>query len=184
MIEPKDDIFYYLERAAKGLLVTILIAMAIILIESCAPCKHCTQKVPIRDSLVKETTHTIVFNEMKLLGKLTDTLARQILPPSERSHLVTDAATSDAWIDNDGKLNHTLSNKTDGLTPVIVNVPNSVTTEKIYLTRNLVQYVEKELSQREEFLLFLGKMSLFMVILTILYLGFKLWKKVKSFGLF
>lgn len=182
--EPQDDLFEFLHRLAKAMLIVILIACGIIIFGSCSTYRYCAGNFPIKDSLVKETTHTIVFKEIEQLGKLKDSTASAIVSVTEISHLETDAATSDAWIDSSGNLNHTLENKTDGLTPILVNIPNEITTEKIYLTKSIVQYKERELSRWEEFFLSLGKISLFVMVLTILYLGFKLWKKVRSFGLF
>ena len=182
--EPQEDIFDILTRAARWSTVVILIACGIIIFAGCSPFKYCPRSIPIKDSLVKETTHTIVFKKMEQLGQLNDSTVTAKKAISEHSHLETDAAISDAWVDNTGKLNHSLKNKTDALTRVFVNIPHEVTTEKIYLTKNLIQYKEKELSRWEKFLISLGRITFTMLIISIIYLTIKLLKKVKSCGLF
>lgn len=85
----------------------VIVTFACIL-AGCCPCKHLATST--KDSISIETRiHKIYFK---------DTLRFQIPPYSKRqvvrdtsSHLETPLAVSDAWINNDGSLGHSLENK-------------------------------------------------------------------------
>lgn len=73
-------------------------------------CCHCRQLAPsTQDSVSVEVRHKTVFVVDTLRFHLPDENRLQVLPDS--SHLETSVATSDARINPDGSLTHTLSNK-------------------------------------------------------------------------
>ncbi|HBO85750.1 MAG TPA: hypothetical protein DEG12_05445 [Alistipes sp.] len=91
---------------------TLILCLIIGLLSACCPCKHLTTSTGTRDSLHVEIRHRTIW--------IPDTVRVQL--PAERieqtvrqdsSHLETSAAVSDARINPDGSLSHSLENKTD-----------------------------------------------------------------------
>lgn len=90
----------------------ILCGIVTVLAVACCPCRHLTTSTGTRDSLHVEIRHYTIW--------IPDTVRVQL--PAERtkqtvrqdsSHLETSAAVSDARINPDGSLSHSLENKTD-----------------------------------------------------------------------
>lgn len=90
----------------------ILYFLCLLVLTSCATCKHQTTSTNIRDSLlVKIRYHTIFIDDtilVRLPAERTEQTVRQ-----DSSHLETSAAVSDARINPDGSLTHSLENKQD-----------------------------------------------------------------------
>ena len=76
---------------------TLILCLIIGLLSACCPCKHLTTSTGTRDSLHVEIRHRTIW--------IPDTV--------DSSHLETSAAVSDARINPDGSLSHSLENKTD-----------------------------------------------------------------------
>lgn len=101
-----------IKRQAFYLCVLMLLLGAVVIFTGCSSCRHISTSTGIRDSLHIEIRHRTIW--------VLDTL--QIRLPAERteqtvrtdsSHLETSAAVSDARINPDGSLTHSLENKTD-----------------------------------------------------------------------
>ena len=90
----------------------ILYFLCLLVLTSCATCKHQTTSTNIRDSLlVKIRYHTIFIDDtilVRLPAERTEQTVRQ-----DSSHLETSAAVSDARINPDGSLTHSFENKQD-----------------------------------------------------------------------
>lgn len=90
----------------------ILYFICLLVLTACAPYKPLTTSTGIRDSLlVKIRYHTIFIDDtllVRLPAERTEQTVRQ-----DSSHLETSAAVSDARINPDGSLSHSLENKTD-----------------------------------------------------------------------
>lgn len=90
----------------------ILYFLCLLVLTSCATCKHQTTSTNIRDSLlIKIRYHTIFIDDtilVRLPAERTEQTVRQ-----DSSHLETSAAVSDARINPDGSLTHSLENKHD-----------------------------------------------------------------------
>ncbi len=90
----------------------ILYFLCLLVLTSCATIKHQTTSTNIRDSLlVKIRYHTIFIDDtifVRLPAERTEQTVRQ-----DSSHLETSAAVSDARINPDGSLTHSLENKQD-----------------------------------------------------------------------
>lgn len=83
-----------------------------LLLTACCPCRHLTTSTSTRDSLHVEIRHRTIWIpdtvRVRLLAERTEQTVRQ-----DSSHLETSAAISDARINPDGSLTHSLENKTD-----------------------------------------------------------------------
>lgn len=120
------------------------------------------------DSVYIEKRDTIIYRDTTILYQPVDSTVHQAIDTSQTSHLETDLATSKAWL-RGGRLHHTLSNKTN-LIPIKTTLPQSISTQKHYLVRNITQTVEVERSLRwyQEALMWVGKMSLFLLCLVLI----------------
>ena len=91
---------------------TLILCLIIGLLSACCPCKHLTTSTGTRDSLHVEIRHRTIWIpdtvRVQLPAERTEQTVRQ-----DSSHLETSAAVSDARINPDGSLSHSLENKTD-----------------------------------------------------------------------
>ena len=99
----------------------------------CCAIKHAIE-VPVKEIVKIEYRDSLI--------QVKDTI--YIQPPVEEksnktkedsSHLETSMAKSDAWIDVEGNLNHTLENK---------DTPLKTIRDTIFVTQNIIEYKEKE----------------------------------------
>lgn len=92
----------------KNLLLILILAA----VTACCPCKHLTTSTGTRDSLHVEIRHRTIWIpdtvRVQLSAERTEQTVRQ-----DSSHLETSAAVSDARINPDGSLSHSLENKTN-----------------------------------------------------------------------
>ena len=111
----------------------ILIIFTFFLMIGCCASKHAVE-VPVKEIVKIEYRDSLIH--------VKDTI--YIQPPVEEksnktkedsSHLETSMAKSDAWIDVEGNLNHTLENK---------DTPLKTIRDTIFVTQNVIEYKEKE----------------------------------------
>lgn len=111
----------------------ILIILSFFLMIGCCASKHAIE-VPVKEIVKIEYRDSLI--------RVKDTI--YIQPPVEEksnktkedsSHLETSMAKSDAWIDVEGNLNHTLENK---------DTPLKTIRDTIFVTQNIIEYKEKE----------------------------------------
>jgi hypothetical protein len=131
----------------------------------CSPCRHCTS-TPQVDSLIINKTDTIIIRDTTYMYQPQDSTASNVVSDTEKSHLETDLATSDAWVEN-GQLHHNLSNKQD-LIPIKVQVPQYISREEKYLIRTITKKVN-ELTQVQSFFIVLGKIFAILLAVFVTY---------------
>ena len=90
----------------------IVFFINLLAVVGCCPCKHLTTSTGTRDSLHVEIRHRTIWIpdtvRVQLSAERTEQTVRQ-----DSSHLETSAAVSDARINPDGSLSHSLENKTN-----------------------------------------------------------------------
>ena len=130
--------------------------------------------------LPAQTTIQTVYRDTTIVIKDT---VKIYLPSEEKavkttadsSHLETNYSKSDAWIDEDGQLNHTLKNKTD--VPVVDKQDTTLTIPMVE------KVVEKEVPVKVEVPKpYIPKWCWFCVFFTIGVIGYtviKIWLKLK-----
>lgn len=127
-----------------------------------------------RDSVFHYIQDSLYIRDTVILWQIPPESGANVLPDSDTSFLQTNLAESKAYIEN-GKLNHTLRNRSEAIIPIEVKMPVKIHHEE----RGLVRYlktverveVEKELSRWQRFLQALGWTVL---ITAILWLAWKL----------
>lgn len=87
-----------------------LLIIILAIMTACCPCKHLTTSTGTRDSLHIEIKYRTIWIpdtvRVRLPAERTEQTVRQ-----DSSHLETSAAVSDARINPDGSLTHSLENK-------------------------------------------------------------------------
>lgn len=90
----------------------LILCLLVGLLSACCPCKHLTTSTNSRDSLHIEVRHRTVWIpdtvRIRLPAERTEQTVRE-----DSSHLETLVAVSDARINPDGSLSHSLENKQD-----------------------------------------------------------------------
>lgn len=139
------------------------------LVVSCAAPKVVIQQ---RDSTVIHIKDSLILRDSIIFVPIPMGEDKTKLPDTDTSYLETTVAKSTAFIDNGGKICHTLTNKSDAIIPIKVTIPERLHTEEKGLTRYLKQVerveVEKDLSRWQRFLQSLGWTALIAVALWII----------------
>ncbi len=81
---------------------------------ACCPCRHLTTSTGTRDSLHVQIRHRTIWGPDTIRFHLPAERIKQIVR-TDSSHLETTTAVSDARINPDGSLSHSLENKKDDL---------------------------------------------------------------------
>lgn len=136
----------------------------------------------LTDSVYVERTVERLLRDTVIEYVLPDSSLSAVINATDTSHLETQAAVSDAWIDSSGMLNHTLMNKLLPL-PVEVQIPEYSTTERQYLMRTVTKEVERDFTHWQSFLLVMGKIMLGIAAAGLLVAVFFILKKFRIFGL-
>lgn len=150
---------------------------AVLIIAGCG-----VRKPVLTDSVYVERTVERLLRDTVIDYILPDSSLLSVILPADTSHLETQAAVSDAWIDSAGMLNHTLRNKLLPL-PVEISIPEVKTTENRYLMRTVTKEVERDFTHWQSFLLVMGKIMLGILTAGILVGVFFVMKKFRIFGL-
>ena len=164
-----------LKRLLGGLLSLILL-LGLLSLSSCAT----------RRAVHRETSDQKVRIEYREIVK-TDTVTVQ-LPPErievirrDSSHLETILAASDARIQPDGTLFHTLRNKPYTPEIEVQYVDRETVRDSIvYRDREVPYFVEKELNGWQRFRMNAGTVAIGILLAVIIYYGFRLFRKLKS----
>ncbi len=112
----------------------------VLLLTSCGPGKHLPVQTESRDSVRVEVREKTVYIRDTVYIKIPVQLAENTTRDTS-SHLETDYAESDARIDPDGTLHHSLRNKSQEK-PVPVDVPQTQKDSIVYRDRYLSETVE------------------------------------------
>lgn len=96
------------------------------------------EKIIIKDSII--CVHDSIYIQLPAEEKTNTT--------QDSSHLETSVAISDAWIDNEGELNHTLKNK-DKPIKAPIDTMFVVQTKEVSKEKEVPVYVDKPISIRD-----------------------------------
>ena len=157
------DIFELIMWIAAGGIVVWLLT-------GCSVCRNCEYRTPVTDSIYIERIDSVVIKDTILKVQMRDSLVYAVADSA--SHLETDVALSDAWIE-EGKLHHRLQNKMD-LVPIKVAVPKAISTEKHYI-RQVVEKKVNELTQMQSFWMVFGKIFAVLLGVTVIIKGVRRW---------
>lgn len=164
-----------LQDILEGIGWTLFFLTLVFALTSCGVCKNCKYQTTDRDSIYVERVDSVFVTDTILLYQPQDSTASNVVEDTEKSHLETDLATSDAWVDN-GKLHHSLSNKTD-LIPIPVKIPNYISREVKHHFQVVTKMVERDFKWWEEAFMYMGKVMLFIIICFFIFKSVKLWLK-------
>lgn len=137
-----------------------VLAIVAIIIVSCGPAAHLQEQKDSVSVIIKES---VIYRDSIVYVEVPAETNKAILPDTDTSRLETSIAESEAWI-AEGKLSHTLRNKSDMRIPKIVTMPVYLKSrETEHLTRNVTTKeveVEKELNKWQIFRMMLGTLTL------------------------
>ena len=110
-----------------------------------------------KDSVRTVICEKVVYRDTVIHVPVPVETDKAVLEDSDTSRLSTSLAVSDAWI-ADGRLHHTLSNRTDALVPINLKLPEKArATEHFQLAaRTVTVEVERELTAWQKFMQALG----------------------------
>ena len=133
------------------------ILLLAIMVCSCGPAKIVTEFQ--RDSVIVHVRDSVYLRDTVIRWQIPAESGANTLQSSDTSYLQTNLAESRAFIEN-GRLRHTLRNKSEAIIPIKVSIPERIRTEERGLTRyeRIVETVEveKELSRWQNFIMSLG----------------------------
>lgn len=133
------------------------ILLLAIMVCSCGPAKIVTEFQ--RDSVMVFVRDSVLIRDTIVMADIPAESGTNIGPDSDTSFLQTSLAESKAYIEN-GRLHHTLRNRSEMLLPVKVQYVDRVHSEKKDSIgwRQIVETVEveKELSRWQNFIMSLG----------------------------
>lgn len=134
-----------------------------------------------RDSVAVIVRDSVVFRDSVVLVQVPEGTDKAVLPDTDTSRLRTSVAESEAWV-KDGRLHHTLKNRTDAMLPVSIRLPERLHYEEKGLTRYLRTVerveVEKELNRWQQFVMTLGYA---VMIAALAWLAWKLSTIIRPF---
>lgn len=135
----------------------IVIIMLAVMMASCAGPRELAEFQ--RDSVIVHVRDSIRFRDSLIPVPVPEGADKAKLPDTDTSHLSTGIAESTAYV-KDGRLHHTLRNRSEAIIPIVLKIPERLRTEEKGLTRYLKTVerveVEKELSRWQRFLQSLG----------------------------
>ena len=133
------------------------ILLLAIMVCGCSPAKVVTEFQ--RDSVIVNVRDSVYLRDTVIRWQIPAESGANTLQSSDTSYLQTNLAESRAFIEN-GRLRHTLRNKSEAIIPIKVSIPVRLRTEERGLTRyeRIVETieVEKELSRWQSFIMSLG----------------------------
>lgn len=129
----------------------------LLLVVGCGPTKMVTESH--RDSVIVHVLDSIILRDTVIMVEVPKESDKSILPDTDTSYLQTSLAESEAYVAN-GRLHHSLRNKSEMLLPVKVQYVDRARVEKSEMIawRHMVETVkvEKELSKWQSFIMALG----------------------------
>ena len=133
------------------------ILLLAIMVCGCSPAKVVTEFQ--RDSVIVNVRDSVYLRDTVIRWQIPAESGANTLQSSDTSYLQTNLAESRAFIEN-GRLRHTLRNRSEAIIPIKVSIPVRIRTEERGLTRyeRIVETieVEKELSRWQSFIMSLG----------------------------
>ena len=152
--------------------IAILLSLLFISVAVCSCGVH--RYVPTensqKDSIIIHIKDSVIFRDSIIFVPVPKESTSAIVASSDSSHLETEVAESDAWIE-EGKLHHTLRNK-EKLQPIEVKIPVKIHSEQEsrhqLAARTVIKEVEKELTWWQRLWITSGKVAwgiVFMIVL-------------------
>lgn len=133
------------------------IILLAIMVCGCGPAKMIVEQQ--RDSVIIHVRDSVYLRDTVIMWEIPAESGANTLQSSDTSYLQTNLAESRAFVEN-GRLRHTLRNKSEAIIPIRVSIPERIHTEERGLTRyeRIVETVEveKELSRWQNFIMSLG----------------------------
>lgn len=155
----------------------ITVFMALCATHSCAPARII--KEIQKDSVIIEIRDSIFLRDTVIQVEIPEESDKAVLQDSDTSHLQTSLAESEAFV-KDGRLHHTLRNRSEKLQPVRVQYRDRVRSEKteaIGLHRAVETVeVERPVNPWQRFRMTLGDLLLTAAA------AWAAWKLAKMFG--
>jgi len=134
-----------------------ILLLALMVCVACGPTKVVTEFQ--RDSVIVHVRDSVFVRDTIVKAEIPAESGANVLPDTDTSFLSTSLAESRAFIEN-GRLRHTLRNRSEKLLPVKVQYIDRVRSEKTDAVswHQVVQTieVEKELSKWQQFVMNLG----------------------------
>ena len=150
-------------------------ALALVILAGCAPARVVTESQ--RDSVFVHVRDSVILRDTVIMAAIPEETDRAVLPDSDTSYLHTSLAESWAVV-REGRLHHTLRNRSEMLQPVRVQYVDRAHVEKRAQLewRHSVETVEveKELSRWQSFLQKLGGATLIAAALWVAWKAYKL----------
>ena len=146
-----------------------ILAILILALSACGPAKPLTQSQ--RDSVVVHIRDSIFMRDTIIMAPIPPESGNNILPDTDTSFLQTSLAESRAYV-ADGRLHHTLRNRSERLQPVSVQYRDrarALIQVGIHQKTDIVE-VEKDLSWWQRFQIAVGRLAL---IAGLLWLAWK-----------
>lgn len=132
----------WIEENRDRIIAIALLLLLLFIVASCGICHKCEYRNLQTDSIYVERVDSVFVRDTILQVQIRDSIVYQTSDIDSLSHLETDVATSDAWVE-DGELHHRLENKRE-LIPINVQIPMAISREKHYIRQivhNRVNYV-------------------------------------------
>ena len=134
-----------------------ILLLALMVCVACGPTKVVTEFQ--RDSVNVYVRDSVFVRDTVVMAQIPAESGANVLPDTDTSFLSTSLAESRAFVEN-GRLHHTLRNKSEMLLPVKVQYVDRVRSEQkdSIVSRKIVETieVEKELSRWQNFIMSLG----------------------------
>lgn len=140
--------------------------MLAVLLVGCSPAKVVTEFQ--RDTLIYKVVDSVYVRDTVVMAEIPAESGANVLPDTDTSYLSTSLAESRAFVEN-GRLYHTLRNRSEMLLPVkvqYVDRARSERTEQIGWRQTVETIeVEKQLSRWQNFIMALGYVVLIAVVI-------------------
>ena len=124
---------------------------------SCGICRHSpTEITVVRDSIAVRYVDSTVVHIDTVRVAIPQESSSAVAATSDTSHLETSVAESDAWLDPDGRLHHSLRNKdTELLRPIVIPEHFRIAEAQCSRTEQIIRQVEvpRQLTRWQKFLI-------------------------------
>ena len=163
--------------------IAILLSLLFISVAVCSCGVH--RYVPTensqKDSVIIHIKDSVIFRDSIIFVQVPKESTSAIVASSDSSHLETEVAASDAWIES-GRLHHTLRNK-EKLQPIEVKLPVKIHSElesrQQLAAKTVIQVVEKELTWWQKLWITSGQVAWGIVIMLVLLLMIRFVRSLK-----
>ena len=128
-----------------------------ICLASCGICRHSpTEIMVVRDSMAVRYVDSTVVHIDTVRVAIPQESSISVTPAADTSHLETSVAESDAWLDPDGRLHHSLRNKdTELLRPIVIPEHFCIAEARCSRAEQIIRQVEvpRQLTRWKKFLI-------------------------------